>query len=542
MILLAFACAAPLRADDEVAARVVIVANADQADSLAIANYYAKQRGIPPANIIALPMPTAETISWREFVLSVWQPLQDELIRRGWIDGIPMQLVDGTGRRKVAFSGHRLSYLVLCRGVPLRINHDPALVTAASSEIIPRPLDTNQAAVDSELSLLAYGPYNINGYVKNPLYQQAAPSDLVEGMVIKVSRLDGPSEESVRGMIDGALQAERDGLIGRAYVDVKGPHAEGNQWMEAIVRQLTDMDFAPEVNLQGGTFPATARFDAPAIYFGWYAANANGPFGLPGFRFAPGAIAVHIHSFSAHTLRSDRSGWCGPLIARGAAATTGAVFEPYLGFMHHLDELLEALARGDRLGDAAYFSLPVLSWQNVLIGDPLYRPFKRDLATQWVHRRQLPRVLQPYVVLRELQRLQREGRAGEIEQLARREQRESPSLALGIALARMLEAKGAKPAAAQALGFASLLRDVPTNQWALLQTAAALLEQVGTPNSAVQIYEHLLALNGLPAALRLDWTREAARTAAAAGDLQHAIRWEQEAARLGGERHEKGGP
>lgn len=541
-ILLVSVTCAPLARADDLASRVVIVANSDDAGSVEIANYYAKQRGIPAANIIALPMPTAETITWREFVLAVWQPLQDELIRRQWIDGIAMQLVDAVGRRKVAFSGHRISYLVVCRGVPLRINQDPALATAPLNGPVSRQLDTNQAAVDSELSLLAYGPYDINGFVKNPLFENQAPADLIEGTVIKVARLDGPSVEDVHGMIDGALEAERTGLIGRTYVDVKGPYPEGNQWMEAIIKQLTAMDFAPEVHRPNGTFPATARFDAPAIYFGWYAPNLNGPFALPGFRFAPGAIAVHIYSFSAATLRSDRSGWCGPLIARGAAATTGAVFEPYLSFMHHLDDLLAALARGETLGDAAYYALPVLSWQNVLIGDPLYRPFKRDLADQWAHREQLPGTLAGYVALRELQVLQREGKTAEAEQLARREQRERPSLAVGVALGEILEAKGDRRAAAQALGFAEHLREVPPNQWALLQTAAVLLAHTGDSTSAIRVYENLLAMKDLPDTLRLDWMRQAAKTAAAAGDLQRSINWENAAAREAGKVPKKGGP
>jgi uncharacterized protein (TIGR03790 family) len=47
------------------------------------------------------------------------------------------------------------------------------------------------------------------------------------------------------------------------------------------------------------------------LYFGWYAGAVNGPFTVPVFRFPPGAIAVHIHSYSAQSLRSDKQYWCG---------------------------------------------------------------------------------------------------------------------------------------------------------------------------------------------------------------------------------------
>ncbi len=53
---------------DRPADRVVILANADDPDSLRIARHYAEVRGVPAANLIALKLPTAESIAWREFV------------------------------------------------------------------------------------------------------------------------------------------------------------------------------------------------------------------------------------------------------------------------------------------------------------------------------------------------------------------------------------------------------------------------------------------------------------------------------------------
>ena len=67
---------------DDLAARVVILANSRQPESVRLAEFYAEKRAVPPANIIALPLPEAETVTWREFIDQVWQPLQDELLRR----------------------------------------------------------------------------------------------------------------------------------------------------------------------------------------------------------------------------------------------------------------------------------------------------------------------------------------------------------------------------------------------------------------------------------------------------------------------------
>jgi len=521
---------------DDLASRVVILANADDADSIRIARHYAEQRGIPELNIVALPMPLGETISWKAFSIGIWQPLQKELLARAWMDAIPMSLIDSVGRRRFAPAGHRISYLVVCRGVPLRINHDPMLLTELKGPANRPELLTNHSAVDAELSLLAFGDYEINSYVPNPLFRVVAPSTLVAETIIKVSRLDGPSVKDVLRLIDETMAAEKTGLIGRAYIDVKGPYPQGNDWMERAIIELESIDLKPSVNRQSGTFGVDARIDMPAVYAGWYAGNLNGPFALPEFRFAPGAVAVHIHSYSAQTMRSDTSGWCGPLIARGAAVTTGAVFEPYLPFMHHPQMLIERLAAGANVGDAASYSLPVLSWQNILIGDPLYRPFKRTLEDQWEHRAEVSARLLPYVVLRQVQHLVAKGDRDGALALARLEQAERPSLAVGLELAEMLTKDGDFVGAAQAVGFAPHLRSVSSNEWALLESAAEMLKAAGGYPSALQIYTNLLALERVPEGLRKAWLTRAIRTANEAGNLSLSLGWERELTQLPSER------
>lgn len=512
--------------------RVVIVANSNDRDSLKIARYYAEKRQVPAVNIVALPMPTVETINWREFVLTVWQPLQDELLKRGWIEGTAFKLYDEAGRRKVAVDGHAISYLVLCRGVPLRINNSPELLTIKQGREDPPELRTNQASVDAELSLLAYGPYNIKGFVHNPLFRVKEPSLLAEKMIVKVSRLDGPHYDDVIALINSTMEAEKTGLIGRGYVDVRGPHRQGEQWLELIATQIKELHFPSEVNREAGTFPASARFDLPALYFGWYAGNANGPFVLPDFRMAPGAIAVHIHSYSAATLRSASSGWCGPLVARGAAVTTGAVFEPYLQFMHYPHLLFEALAAGHNVGDAAYYALPSLSWQNVLIGDPLYQPRLHALDEQWQRRDQLAPRQRAYVALRKIQRLLDLDKPDEALAIGRAEQAKQPSLALGVRLAEILLNQDNATGAKQMLGFAVYLKSLRTNEWALLQRAGDLLAETGDAAAAVRIYSTLVAIAGVPNEIKTDWLKRGARLASAAGDMQQAMEWEREANKL----------
>jgi uncharacterized protein (TIGR03790 family) len=510
------------------AGRVVIVANSMAQDSVAIAQHYASVRGVPAANIIALRMPISETISWKEFVAEVWQPLEDELVDRGWIDAIKMDLLDGVGRRKYAISGHRIAALVLCRGVPLRINHDPSLFSEVKPFTDHPEFRTNQGAVDSELSLLARTNYPINASIPNPLYHKVQPTDAERSLVVEVSRLDGPTAADAMGLVDRAVEAERSGLLGRAYADAAGPRETGNRWIESAAAQASGLGFDTSVGRGPATMPASARFDAPVLYFGWYAQDLNGPFLLPGFRFPRGAIAVHIHSYSARTLRSATEGWCGPMVARGVTATVGNVFEPYLEFSHNPAMLLEALSLGDNLVDAAYFALPVLSWQSIVIGDPLYCPFAVPLSAQVRNLSALPPRLAGYAVIRRMNLLDAAGKKSEAIEAGWAGIREVPSLALAIALARRLDASGLGKDALQLLKGAAGTHGASPGDWELMREAALFLAAHGGSADATGIFRALFAVDAIPPAIRSQWLGDARRVALEAGDTNQAAQWKEE--------------
>ena len=75
--------AAPAPAGNtDLAARVVVLANASDPDSLDLARYFAGRRGVPAANVIALSMSAGETIGWPEFIATIYPPLQDRAAPR----------------------------------------------------------------------------------------------------------------------------------------------------------------------------------------------------------------------------------------------------------------------------------------------------------------------------------------------------------------------------------------------------------------------------------------------------------------------------
>lgn len=511
------------RAEEAPAARVVILANARQPDSVKLAEFYAAKRGIPPGNIVALPMPEQESITWRQFIEQVYQPLQDELYQRGWLEGTASNLRDRFGRRRYVSAGHHLSYLVTCRGVPLRILHDPTLLEPKPVRPVRDIFNKNEAAVDAELSLLAQSGSALTAFVANPLFANERPSALDQESVVKVSRLDGPSFASARRLVESALEAERTGLLGRYYVDKQGPVAEGDEWLASVQAQLADLGFEGDVEATQATFDPAARFDAPVFYFGWYRSDLAGPMAAENFRFPHGAVALHIHSFSAQTLRSPTQAWCGPLVARGVTATVGNVFEPYLGFTHRPNLLLRALAQGKTFGDAVYYALPALSWQAVAIGDPLYRPFQVSLEEQEKPASAVPASLAPYVIMRRANLLLQKGQRAAALAHLRAGLRAQPSLALALTLARLEAADKNSPAVLAALGFIPLLKRIAVMDWPLMREAAGLLAAHGGAPAALEVYVNLIAVAAPTPEAGKQLLIEARGTADAAHDLKRSL-------------------
>lgn len=513
---------------DEVTDRVIILANGDEPESVKLAEYYAAKRGVPAANIIAPKMAITEAVSWRAFVDTVFNPLQEELVKRGAIDAIGMDLTDDAGRRKYVMSGHTISYLVVCRGVPLKIVNDPQMPPETTPAGTNPAFKTNAAAVDSELALLAVSNPPKTAFLPNPLFKNDAPSSIQLSQIVKVGRLDGPSFVDARALVDRALEAEARGLIGRSYVDIGGPHPGGDRWLEETAKQLAELDFDGDVERAGGSMPPWARMDAPVLYFGWYAGEVNGPFAQAGFVFPAGAVALHIHSFSADTVRSATRGWVGPLVARGVTATFGNVTEPYLEFTHQPQLLIKSLARGDRLGDAAAYSVNAYSWQAMMIGDPLYRPFKVTLAEQWARRDKLAPEERAYVVLRHMRELDRTGKRDAAIWAGLESQKKFYSLAVALATADLQRLAGDTAGVRATLEGVTRRRQFTTSESPLAVLAARQLGELGDKRAAFGVWQYVLGGRTLSKEVRVQWLKPALEAARAAKDERQALRWEEE--------------
>jgi uncharacterized protein (TIGR03790 family) len=512
---------------------VAILANRDDPDSVNLARYYATRRGLPESAIVALPMPLTEQITWSEFVVTIWNPLLREAVARGWMLASLREETDFVGRTRIVSAGHRLDALVVCRGVPLRIDHDPTRYDPATNPLTSNgALRTNVGAVDSELALLAVDNSPIAAFVPNPLFQQDRPSALALEQIIPVGRLDGPTLDQAKDLVDRALRAEQTGLAGRAYVDIGGPHRHGDEWLAACATELASLGFETDVDREGATLAPHARFDAPALYFGWYAGTINGPFLAPDFRFPPGAVALHIHSYSADSLRSPTRGWAGPLVAKGVTATFGNVTEPYLEFTHQPHLLLRALARGETLGRAALYSVNCLSWQAIVIGDPLYRPFAVSADQQWNDRKNLTAEAETYARIRRMRLLVAAGRGDEARALGAAGLARNPSLALALTQASLQQSADALAAARGSLGIFDALRRIRAEDRPLVFAAARACRAAGDEAMGLRLMKRLLDDAKAPKEFRIAALPYAADLARATGDTKLSATWAAEHALL----------
>ncbi len=351
----------------------VVVYNEKDDESRDLARFYMEQRRIPKGNLIALNTAISEDISRDDYERSIAEP-----IRRAFTSNFWWKLREPDSPLGPVES-NKIRYLAVIRGVPVRING--AIGYPGDKIFGEPPLGTrSDAAVDSELAALGMFNRAISGALNNPYYRSFTPiADFRHPELMLVCRLDGPSAGTVRRMITDSIASEREGLTGFAYVDARGlpdgPYKEGDDWMNAIATTArrrgipTIFDNGPEV------FPESYPMRQAALYYGWYMENVTGPFTRPGFKLARGSIAIHIHSFSAITIRDPQKAWVAPLLYSGAAATLGNVFEPYLTLTVHLDVFHDRISAGFSFAEAAYMAQRVLSWQTTCVGDPLYRPY-----------------------------------------------------------------------------------------------------------------------------------------------------------------------
>jgi uncharacterized protein (TIGR03790 family) len=335
---------------------VLVVVNENSAESRGIGDYYIHRRGIPAVNLCRLHTTAGQDIHRDTYDREIAGPIAQYLRKNGMVD--------------------RVLYIVTTAGVPLRIE--------GSSGI-----GGNQASVDSELAALYFDlttgkPHPVDGSLENPYFGKTrARFSHPEFPLYLVTRLEAYDTETVKRIVDQSLRAEN---RGRFVIDLgdesNGP---GNNWLRSAALHL------PSNRLVFDNSTKVVYNQTDVIgYASWGSNDKNRHNRFLGFRWLPGAIMTEFVSTNARTFKRPPSDWTiadwgskdhlffgspqsltADYIAEGATGASGHVYEPYLAMTPRPDFLLPAYYEGHNLAESYYLAIPRLSWQNVVVGDPL---------------------------------------------------------------------------------------------------------------------------------------------------------------------------
>jgi uncharacterized protein (TIGR03790 family) len=337
--------------------QVLLVVNRNDPVSRQVAEYYRPRRSIPVKNLCVLDSTSQEEISWDVYRQQIEKPIA--------------QCLDKAGLRE------RVFYIVLTMGVPLKVQGSGERLAA------------EQASVDSELALLYAKLHGMTfqraGGVANPFFRKRSePFVHPRFPIYLVARLAAFNLAETKAMIDRSLAARN---RGKFVIDLSSGNPEGDGWLRTAAILLPASRVVIDESKR-------VLYDQQDV-IGYAAWGSNDPSRQRrnlGFDWLPGALATEFVSTNARTLRRPPEDWTfrgwsarrslfggssqslsTDYIHQGATAATGNTYEPYLQACARPDYLLPAYFEGRTLAESYYLSIPWLSWQGVLLGDPLCR-------------------------------------------------------------------------------------------------------------------------------------------------------------------------
>ena len=357
-------------------ANVLVVANSASPDSLRIAEHYAASRKVPGEQVLRLAgiEPNVVEVTRAAFDAQIAAPIASWLTRNAAQD--------------------RIHYLVLTQGMPLRIQGSTGREGTVSS-------------VDSELALLYRRMTGevvpTAGAVPNPYFlgdaaiAEARPFSHERVPIYLVTRLDAFSTADALVLIDRAASAT---TAGKFVLDQRASwQAVGNNWLKAAADRLIERGLADRVLLEVTGRVVTGEKDV----LGYYSWGSNDPAIRQrrfDFGFAPGALAAMFVSYDGRTFKEPPATWqigswerredyfegapqslAGDLIREGVTGIAAHVAEPYLDATIRPQILFPAYAAGFNLAESYYLAMSSVSWQTVVVGDPLCAPFRQAPQT-----------------------------------------------------------------------------------------------------------------------------------------------------------------
>ncbi len=387
-------------------ADVFLLANRNVPSSRGVAEHYMVVRGVPRDHLILLDLPDSEDISRADYDTKLLAPLREALKEHKaeakvllTVYGVPLRVgrQEPTAEEKAELAKLRPE-LEAARKKEAELAKDKSAdvkelatlrqtITQLDFRIKSLSHNESYAAVDSELMLLWWDRYPLDRWVTNPLnWQVPVNPRSTNPPVLMTSRLDGPTAIIANRLVDDAVAVEATGLRGIAVIDSRdsgfdpfndsgGGYGGYDQSMRETARLLERTGMRVLLDEKSPVLPAGSA-KGVALYCGWYS-HANF---VDGCEFERGAIAWHLASSEAVTLRkADSKVWCPNLLKKGVAATLGPVGEPYtVGFPKPAEFFGFLLTGQFTLVESYARTVYMCSWMTVLVGDPLYNPYKKQ--------------------------------------------------------------------------------------------------------------------------------------------------------------------
>lgn len=335
--------------------QVLLIVNRSNAASREVADYYRPRRSIPMKNVCFVDATSEEEISWNTYREQIEAPIAEYLKKNGLQE--------------------KILYIVLTTGVPLKVQGAGGGMTA------------EYGSVDSELALLYAKMHGVTvtraGGTPNPFYQRRAePFRHPRFPIYLVTRLSAYDVAETKAMVDRSLAAQN---RGKFVIDLGKGDGDGNNWLRNAAILLPGSRVIVDQT-------SAVLYDQRDVigYASWGSNDSNRRRRKVGFQWLPGAVVTEFVSTNARTLMrppedwnlttwEDKQHWfngspqslSADYIHQGATAATGNTYEPFLQSCARPDYLLPAYFEGRNLAESYYLSIPLLSWQGVLLGDPL---------------------------------------------------------------------------------------------------------------------------------------------------------------------------
>ncbi|MCW5964947.1 MAG: TIGR03790 family protein [Bryobacterales bacterium] len=358
--------ASPPNSLESLSSSVLVVYHSGLEESREVAEHYVRRRGIPRLHLCGVEFPASHVVRGDHYLEQV-KPVVRKCLERIGPDRVLYIVLSYLTPSQVMIPGQRFEAALdsLLADIWDQANPDPLPVQVR----LPHPYF---AAHDSAGNrFVRFLPFEV--------YREEAD----QPRIYSVWRLDGPTAEIAKGLVDRAMEAEENGgptgkgCFDRNTRDVQykadSSYATG-EWDIQRASELASMAGFPVVldmePQEFGESPAPKRCEPAALYAGWYSLNNYND----AFTWSAGAIGLHIDSASALHVRQGPN-WVHNALRQGITVTAGAVTEPYLTNYPQADGILHDLFTGANVGDAFLRNTRLLKFRFVYLGDPLYRPF-----------------------------------------------------------------------------------------------------------------------------------------------------------------------